>query len=466
MRAFAAMCVCFVVVFSALGEDDTREHVYHEGDIELAGNERMTIENVIYHQSGNIWIRDNAELTIRNAHLVFEDVAENRWGPAIWGGVLCVTAFDESTIHMENVVISAGDFRGEPASVRVDAGGQSQVTLDGVTMENSPAYGLDSGTLIIRNSRISSLNVFHNATVEVHSSWILGMIALVFGEDTKAVLTDLRSGLIEEWQFPRDHDAENPAFSLLVRDTTSGSGWSVRVDDSADITIRDSQLDRSILGLRNPQGTLGNIARGYFRDWSSAGKGLESSAIYRLINTEVSGHWNLFVYDGWWNLTIKDCEFADVSFVNFTGQARFENVAITGFQISNCTSSFEFVNCALDRGFDFWDTWLEMSGSLEVSSDAIFSIWERTNVRRSYDLLVLDADGDSIGGCSVRVGSGTSHAQNLTTNDAGKASFTLQFGGYNARDLLSIEVSTPGGDTVSVEVGFLSSSPVVIRVDQ
>lgn len=45
-------------------------YIVHTGDIVLTGNDVMTIENTTYTQTGNIYVRDNAKLTIKNATLI------------------------------------------------------------------------------------------------------------------------------------------------------------------------------------------------------------------------------------------------------------------------------------------------------------------------------------------------------------------------------------------------------------
>ena len=45
----------------------------HDGDITLTGNEILTIENTTYIQKGNIFVKDNSSLIIKDASLIMND---------------------------------------------------------------------------------------------------------------------------------------------------------------------------------------------------------------------------------------------------------------------------------------------------------------------------------------------------------------------------------------------------------
>ncbi|MEI6154280.1 MAG: hypothetical protein WCQ90_09370, partial [Deltaproteobacteria bacterium] len=104
-KSFAISIIIFISILSLCSQ-------VHCEDLVLTGNQQMVIENTTYTQTGNIFIRDNAKLTIKNATLILNVRYHEEFMIYVTGGSLEVinstvkTTIGTSVLAEEIVVIN------------------------------------------------------------------------------------------------------------------------------------------------------------------------------------------------------------------------------------------------------------------------------------------------------------------------------------------------------------------------
>lgn len=456
--SIVVLWILLLLGFACFGSENKADR-YHEGVINLKGQEKMVIANVVFHQAGSIWLHDSASLVIRNATLIFSKFDKFAWGPGLWGARQCISAHDESSIVMENVEILIASGEGN-ANIRVDAAGDSHVTLQNVRMPNGYAYGLGTGTLDVSNSLLRGLNVFRSSTVSIASSHLLNGLLLVVGGSTSGVLSALHPGYINEWSSSTDADLLNEPFSLKLTKTTVDYGWWVRVVDLAQLTIRNSQIVQIGLQLNESVGTISGLRTGLYESWSLAKQSLQADINLSLENVEVGG-WSVFLRNPSRDITLINCEVGGVSIDGGSSKITFQDSWIGGFQISDFYGTLKLVNSSVKVGLQLNHSWLTLEGTFKFSEGSVV-LWDQSTIVRTFQVRVLTSTGTPLPGVRIKAVGPYSSTFSTVTNESGEANLWVTFAGGGEGNTVSITASDGILISKPALVDTLSSDLVVI----
>ncbi|MDE1824469.1 MAG: hypothetical protein KGH74_04190 [Candidatus Micrarchaeota archaeon] len=249
------------------------------GDINLSGHAVLTIKNavvLVQHAQNspreNINMHDEAKLVLQNASLV----------PVLLDPAnLYLTALDNSQVivndsSMYNVVNLVGNSRitGNRAEIYSS-------TYPFYIPETGGAFG------IIQLAQNAQAN-FSNSTI--------GSFALFFGPQDSAQISNLKPQRYANFNLKRDFQRFSPSYNIILKNTTIlpvvlhgpfERSWSVFVDPSTNITIRNSSLNKLVFQqFQNESLTFSNLK-------------LDTPMSFdfrnvHLIGTSISNEWGFF----------------------------------------------------------------------------------------------------------------------------------------------------------------------------
>jgi hypothetical protein len=217
----------------------------HTGDLIINGTQTYLIENCTYVQTGNIIVRDNAQLIIRNAELQLSQS---------WWGQFAIQVNMSALFKTENALITSQ--QGFSIYVRQSAKAELNSTLcwywsyfysydnSEARIYNSTIMGLQaSGSSIIDiiNSPLWWIYPLENSSVHTYDS-LIQYLDLGFGDSAKATLTDLYVGLYPYWNLHVNETVEGVGYNLTFFDTEITSGWELACYDYSKVSIDNSTI--------------------------------------------------------------------------------------------------------------------------------------------------------------------------------------------------------------------------------
>ncbi len=208
----------------ALGTDCTREH---HGDLIIKGDEVFTISNQTFCQYGNIVVRDNAQLVVRNATIEMLNKEEDTY----------IHILDSARVVFESLRLSLAI----NTHLQISAYDRTLLYIEGM---NVPAHGLvveadDDSKVVVRLSKISEFHVRGHANVLISGCLVSRAINLGFSENPAIKIRDLRPGYLASWVFPLDTPCP---WDLEVRNTKAPAWW-IQVSGDVRLHLRDSEID-------------------------------------------------------------------------------------------------------------------------------------------------------------------------------------------------------------------------------
>ncbi|MBS3787498.1 hypothetical protein KGY79_04785 [Candidatus Bipolaricaulota bacterium] len=114
-------------------------------------------------------------------------------------------------------------------------------------------------------------------------------------------------------------------------------------------------------------------------------------------------------------------------------------------------------------------THYEIEGDVKIFSPDSFDKveWVKGTIKRSYPVIVRGAEGNTISNAKIRLlNTEGETVQELKTDSNGQASFPITFDKENYDNRWKVAATYPGGQEISKELGFLTSTPVVISTKE
>lgn len=171
-RIVSASCIFFIIIVVII-VNPVLAYETHEGDIVLTGNQVLIIADTEYTQTGNIFVRDQAKLSIKNSTIIFNQRYHEEF--AIYVQNNAVLELNNSTITTgilpeENYEIKVwgfrfNDFQGEFCDLKAGLkdfwhfqNGSYDITLENTNIVGDMGLHCDSPSEItVRNSRFFQL---------------------------------------------------------------------------------------------------------------------------------------------------------------------------------------------------------------------------------------------------------------------------------------------------------------------
>ena len=438
------------------------EWIRHYGDLVIEGTEIKIIKNAKYFQEGNIYVKDNARLIIKNSELmigrgnvptihvyIFIDpgaeleIIKSRIFPQPGNGLLCV--MNQGTANILNSPTSIHYFdMSEGASLNMknstmvfEIGGLLQVTGGDIKLVNSTIGAL-------------GLRVPANAHLEV-SGLTSGVYFKKWNIHELIPEADYNLTFIKTFVLKDDFTGE-------LKHGPYERGWLFYLDQDAHVKISDSELRKVFIDLTNEDVEFENLR-----------VGIPSSLNYRdieLSNITIMGQWPFTMIDS--NVIFRNSEYlflqpsgeSIVTLINshvvefiprdFFGTIIFENGLWTvAGEIIGGTPYHSMSN-------DF-----TIKGSLKIEGGLRENLqWKEANVTREYEVIVKDNNGNPLQNILVEI-----DGQTFVTNSEGKALFSLIFDESNYNEPNNLEISNGGDVIAQKEIDFFTETPIVIKVN-
>ena len=437
-----------ILLFSMTGRlmGSQPQEVWHSGDLIIDGNEVFTIENVTYHQQGNIFVLDNAKLIIRNATLVFH--------PS-FSGQYALRTFHSSRLEMESSSL-------RPAyDCSIESYDQSTVYLREVRCEGLFLLLKNQSNAFAARTDFRAVELKGTPTAKVQNAYIDGL-KLTFGGDARVELSELRRAFYPSWSL-RDRGQVTGTTLDLLLENTQVSRWSIGVRDSVNLLVKDSELSQVEFELQNAIGPLRGMRTGFYRDWELDKSNVRNVDFeMRLTNVQVNLYWSLWI-EGSSDLKLSDSVLF-LALVPEDSRVSVVDSAIT-IHASEYRGSLNAKHATVTG-----DLWLRLSsfsltGSIQFEDSIRVGVWDSTVIEREYLVLITDLDGEPIENADVQVRDPRGRVVfEGKTDSEGKASFSLSFNDGNYRDDWTLAASVPRGWSTSQQIDFLTDTPIRITL--
>jgi hypothetical protein len=462
----------------------------YEGGIFLKGNEVAIIENKILHLKGDIIIKDNAQLIIRNSIIIWELTHFVSYVARV---------YDNGMVLIENSTLE----RGIPINANMWLHDNALVVLKNSrsTWDILPGRGkLD----VINSSILGANGIFFfgqsKTYVRVFNSYIKWIVVKLAGKKEELKINGMKPGYIKN----------------LVINTLEGShleinnstieGWVVDMDFYYDVNKFNEKhviLEDSIVCLWlwfRPESyvKLENWRIGNYKYWN-----LRENAILRnieydltLINTTIVEFIKLQV--------LGKAEFNNLRFIQVSTWGNAEvfvnnSVISAGILLRGRNDSLKIYNSRVISGniiiingsrladfggdihrLEFKNTTIENLDRIEVAtaysevkgevrlSEHIKKVltWSYGNIKREYPIIVIDEKGTPIPGAIISLIDNSGRLINsVVSDDMGKAVLNITFNSKNYNEKWTIEVMKIPSINVS-NINFFTSTPVIITLKE
>lgn len=475
------------LVFASQSTSNT---IYHHGDLIVKGNETYVIENVTLFIDGNIIVRDSARLIIRNANIIVNNTYALRYR---------VRVLDNASLEVENSTLTSAPLLGVQLWVRT-----REIPGAKLVMFNTKCYwdllAMGGNTTIV-SSRLPSLywRGYWKSKVSVTNS-SLSSVALSFGEHREDISI---TGLKSQVKLERIHiEAEG---GVLELEKVSVGEWIVDLirtlnpDSKLRLTINNSHISLlQLWAMEDAYLKFSNLKPGVFVNWSIRQnvQGLGPWSNLTLINTRVDAFKLLtegkIEVENMEGIRIATSLNASVIIKNSKVTRDFHLLGNDFIRLINTTitqSTFwigpvdpvqytdrgpvqvedahviEFSNSTIsDVQIQVASRYTLMKGEVFIFTSMDHVNWIFGTITREYPLIVRDECGNPLPNASIKlVDPENNLIWNGMTDQKGMALFNITFTKDNYREEWTLIV-TACNATLSQKVGFLTSTPIMLRI--
>ena len=421
----------------------------HRGDITISGGDFLVLENGEFTQFGNIYLKNNSKLIIRNSTFKITRYQKllNHWG---------IHLQDRASLEIENSRLIPGESKEGGTLFIIDARDYSKVS-----MKNSPTKlhlftMFDNAKARVENSEIIGdigglVGAFERAEIRIIDSKV-GAINLRIPKDAVFETNGLGTGFFKDWNLKRDTKNSGIGYNIILQNTELipdkigpgpfERGWPVFIESGAKVKIKDSELRKVVIELHDEKAQFSNF---YLEK--------PSNFNYRdihLENVKVMGQWGIFLH-GSSDVVVRDSD-AFWTFIYDDSKLKLINTHMDEFDPRNFRGEMVFENA-------IWDTAAEIienndfviRGSLEIRPIGGFS-WQDSKVTRIYDVIGKP-------GAELTLTKGNKVIWSEALDKEGKASFSLEFDDATFNDSWILKDNL--GHTQ--EITFFAKTPVDIE---
>ena len=259
----------------------------------------------------------------------------------------------------------------------------------------------------------------------------------------------LGTGFFEKWNLHENAKVSGINYNItlinteLVKDKIGPGpferGWPVFIESDAKVKIKDSELRKVVITLRNEKAEFGNFSLETPMNFNYRNISLE--------NVKVMGQWGIFLH-GTSDVVVRDSD-AFWTFIFDDSKLTLINTHMNEFDPRNFHGELIFENSR-------WDTAAEIlennnfiiKGNLEIGEIGGFS-WENSKVTRVYEV-IGKPDTELI------LKNGEKTIWQGKTDEEGKASFSIKFNDSTLNDVFELKDSLGR----EIEVTFFSATPL------
>ena len=454
-----------VLAVTALAESPENGTTY-EGDLVIDGYEEFVIEDCIWIQRGNIYVRDHGELIVRNATLQIDQTYLYQYE---------LTVQDFATVVMENTDLTSDyglnfhfldDSAGTIHTLNVDIGdlsslgffGRSNLEVDSMVFEAS--HGIHIGEyadVSITNSVIGSIEVCSETPIirigDSEITWRFGLFFM--SPEYEINITELTPGFKEYLDLGEGIIAKRYGSYIPIRiilNETEIQAWHIGMDYNLKAVISDSTLFHFRVFISGISCTIENLEPSFYDQMRIGQIVLNQTRITNEVAVSVSWDAEVTVIDSVLNLLLAPEGNSHAYVVTST---------INGPHADYFSGSLGFDGAILDGHIRVLHSNLFIYGDVSFK-DSGHIFWYEGTITREYSMVVKDAYGNLVSDADLTLRSkdGT-QVWSGTTDSQGGTSFNLTFADNNYTDTLRLE-AVKGDLFATQDVSLFSDTPVVL----
>jgi hypothetical protein len=287
-----------------------------QGDLLLEGEDVLLIENCTYVLNGQLLVKDNARLILRNAELFIQEKREWASGVNLIPAPVHMGFNNSAVFKAHNSSIIYPD-----SSASIGFLQNSEAVIDSSRLDSVNIYGDEESTICVSDSTIGTINVAGGANFELYNSEVSSISCY---------------SIVDRMRWFR-----------------SESDW-----ERCRVEVWNSTLDHLHLKAKNCDATILAPLKGFHRSWNSyehvaCERGIVLNVTFH--NTEVTGdYWGLSAELG--NLRVENSK--DVEYISVrNGSLNASNSSIR-FLTCDTNSAVCIENCNMD--------WLSFEGGVDA----------------------------------------------------------------------------------------------------
>ncbi len=424
----------------------------YDGDLVLTGHQVLEItgETVCVH--GNILVKDNAKLVLKDVTLRMD-----KFTPSFWDNWAQFDVFNSATVEINNVVFALPG-----GAIWLASHDQAVVHLDNVTSSGDSsgihlqAYG--NSQMKVASSSLFEADIFESADMTIQDSQLAWAVRMGLDGKNKIVLSDVAPGKFDNWEFPT---AQSVPFHISLQNTSVGA-WSIFVGEGADVRIVNSKLDELLLNLGQAKGSLHGLVPGHFVSWSLHRDNQIDCATKVELKDTTTNRWSLDL-SGRAEITLNDSTIADLRFTDAYVDLSLKNVKASLLEANDALGKIDFDGSSITQGIEFDNATLTLTGNVSISPDCFISKWQNSTIIRDFPILVEKDFDTPASQVPIEITLPDGRKLDQTTDDNGKTPFQCTFTDATYQDTCQLQV-TAGKKEIKHSFGFLESTPVTISL--
>ena len=467
------LCVGSLMATALYAED-----IVHEGDLVLTGDDVMTIENITYTQTGNIYVRDNAKLTIKNATLILNIRYHEEFMMYVTGGSLEV---NNSTVKTSLVTSNLGE-----EIVVINFSNKSNLVFNDSNLSGGAVYlqfiNDFKGNASISNSKLTNFSVTFSSsgagTFKMSNSSSAG-VTFRFMDNYSDDFSDLKPGLFSSWSY--NSNGYNISFinteingfgiacdgpsKIIIRNSEINQFAPNNSSSSVSMTAIDSIINEIPIGMRGVPAQFNGLKTGTHNSWRLTDHA-SGNAIPEIIldNTKIINGWFIKAMSGA-NVTINDSVITRLNPMGKDTIITATNCSINQLMLYLCVNNQLIFDNTTVNYIDVYvpPNSTTISGGLSFASGATIKSWYGpSTVKRNYPIIVMSNSGSSPPTATLSLADKTGKVVWTGQTDAqGKANFDIEFTDTNHDDAWNLEITYLGKKQTKA-ISLLTSTPIQI----
>ena len=429
----------------------------HQGDLVINGSDTFLIEDIKYHQDGNIYVHDTATLTIKNSELEMGRGAN----PTIH---VYIFVDPQATVNIEGSRVYAAP--GEGLACLMNSGTvnmlDSPTSIHYLDMSGRAKLSMLNSELV--NNIGGILQVSGGSTRVTDSS--IGALGLTVPNGSSLEADGLKPGIT--FSTFDVHDLIPTAnYDLVLKNTTLlpdfppgpfehgpyERGWIFFFNRDSHARLSNSELRKIFLDISDDTASFHDLQ-----------VGVPASFQYRDISVKdvkVSGEWSFSIENS--NLTIDNSNYLFLQpsgnstvTLNNSQMVEFIPRDFSGTMIFNNATWITAGEIIGNVPYHSNSNSFTIKGSLQMASELRTNLqWKNAFVTREYEVIVSDPAGNPQAGVAIRYG-----GHEVTTDGTGKAKMEINFDETNYNKPAPLQAWQAGKQIASQAIDFFTETPL------
>jgi hypothetical protein len=405
----------------------------HDGDLVIDGTQVFVIENCKYVQNGNIYVREEARLWLKNATLLLVMQYDFQFN---------IQVSEHATVDVNASIIETEKRVGTILSFDDTRVSVANSTLDDVQIDS---WG--DSFVEVENSTFFELFLHEASQVLIENSVVTWVVNLSFDFPQLVDLYELKGGYQKNWNLHKNQTVQNVLYDLTVKNSVIA--WGLVISDNATVKISNCGIERVMMYLHSATRTLKNAQPGYCEEMIFDSILLQNSSVR---------FWQVGFTDT--SISVENCQLGLDAFGS--SSINITNSLVGWFRIwPDSNTRIDFDAAILTNYLAIIDSTVYACGNATFSINSLSFV--SSDFTRNYNILAEDRSGNPMDNVELALFDNSNEAIWIgLTDGVGKANSNVTFTDSNYTDKLRLDVFKEGFYNETKIVGFLSDTPVSV----